>query len=59
MIHYTYSSLKIEAWKILGPEESLGMGQDAEGEGSRDLFWSFMAFPQNPYLDENGFEGIS
>lgn len=44
MIHYTYSILKIEAWKILSPGESLGTGQYAEGEGSRNLFLGFCSF---------------
>lgn len=38
MIHYTYSSLKIEAWKILGSGELLGMGQCAEGEKVVGIF---------------------
>lgn len=41
MIHDTHGSLKIEAWKILGSGELLGMGQGAEGEGSRKVFLEF------------------
>lgn len=44
MIHYTYSVLKIEAWKILSSGNSLGMGQCAEEKGNGNLFLELDSF---------------
>lgn len=44
MIHYTYSELNIEAWKILSSGEPLAVGQCAEGEDNANLFLEFYNF---------------